>query len=476
MELDFLQKKYPEFIYKSFSWEIAGPDLRAAFVFGMGDIEFTPNIVIRGVNASRIALLDKSVVDNLIFNMGLAEMPSYWKAACPPRIVIDAGYLDKNQVSFWRDLIANMGQFFYENNLAFIRPEFRVNAPKNKKPVAAADELSNRFLVPLGGGKDSLVTLEMIKQELREKPNLGAHSGEKVITFTLNANPALTAVATAAGAKNICVERKIDPRLLELNKLGYFNGHTPFSSILAVLGVALGVLFDCRYVAISQERSSNEGNMVYRGKKINHQYTKTIDFENKFRAYSKKYLTKEADYFSYLRPLYEFQIAMLFSSYPQYFDTFLSCNKAYTIANRQNNAGWCGNCAKCLSVFSMLYPFLGEAGMMRVFRQDLFKNAGLLPLMREMLGEAACKPFECIGTINETRAAFNLSLNLARKETPGGLPVLLQIFENQYLPNYRNIEKETVTILSGWENKNNLPKGLQIGLKNTLKSATLDKI
>ncbi len=476
MELDFLQKKYPEFIYKSFSWEIVGSDLRAEFIFLMGDIEFAPNIVIRGVGVDRLALLDKPVIDNLVFNMGLAEIPSYWKAACPPRIVIRAGYLDKTQISFWRDLIANMGQFFYENNLPFIRPEFAVSISKKEKLVAAAVELSSRFLVPMGGGKDSLVTLELIKQELREKPYFGTHSGEKVMAFTLNANPALRAVVAVAGAKNIFVERKIDPRLLELNKLGYFNGHTPFSSILAVLGVALGVIFDCRYVAISQERSSNDGNTIYRGKKINHQYTKTIDFENKFRAYSKKYLAKGADYFSYLRPLYEFQIAMLFSNYPQYFDTFLSCNKAYTIANRQNNAGWCGNCAKCLSVFSMLYPFIGEAGVMRVFRQDLFKNAGLLPMMREMLGEAACKPFECVGTINETRAAFYSSLKLARKENPGGLPVLLQIFENQYLPNYSDTGKDAAAILSGWENKNNLPKDLQIGLKNALKAATLDKI
>lgn len=476
MELDSLQKKYPEFIYESFRWEITGEDLCAEFKFIVGDIAFSPSVVIRGVDSARIQSIGKGPLDNLIFNIGLAEIPSYWKAVCSPKILVKAGYLDNGQISFWRDLISNMGQFFYENNLPFLAPEILTNIQKREKFSIFDAELTDRYLVPMGGGKDSLVTFELLKEYFREKPFAGARSGEKVVTFTLNANPALTAVIGVAGAKNVYVERKIDPRLLELNKLGYFNGHTPFSSILAVLGVALDVIFDCRYTAISQERSSNEGNTVYRKKKINHQYTKTIDFENKFRSYSKKYLAKNADFFSFLRPLYEFQIAMLFSNYPQYFDTFLSCNKAYTIANRQNNAGWCGNCAKCLSIFVMVYPFIGEAGVMRVFRQDLFKNAGLLPLMREMLGEAACKPFECIGTINETRAAFYLSLKLARKENPAGLPVLLQIFENQYLPNYRDIEKNTAAILNAWENKNNLPKDLQTSLKNALKKAALDKI
>ncbi len=479
MELESLQKKYPEFIYESFRYELIGSDLRAEFKFIVGDIAFSPVVIIRGVDSARIRTLDKSALDNLIFNIGLAEIPSYWKATCSPKIVIKAGYLDNNQIAFWRDLIANMGQFFYENDLPFISPEFTVTVSKKEKFFVFDAELADRFLVPLGGGKDSLVTLELLKEYYREKPFAGARSGEKVITFTLNANPALRAVVEMTKTENIYIERQIDPRLLELNRLGYFNGHTPFSSILAVLGTALNVIFNCRYTAISQERSSNEGNTIYRGKKINHQYTKTIDFENKFRAYSKKYLAKNAEFFSFLRPLYELQITMLFSNYPQYFDTFLSCNRAYTIANRQNNAGWCGNCAKCLSIFAMIYPFIGEAGVMRVFRQNLFKNAGLLPLMREMIGQAACKPFECIGTVNETRAAFYLSLKLACQKNPAGLPVLLQIFENQYLPGYRNIDKDSSNILFSWDDKNNLPKDLQTGLKAAIRAGDgrrLDKI
>jgi UDP-N-acetyl-alpha-D-muramoyl-L-alanyl-L-glutamate epimerase len=309
MELEFLQKKYPEFVYDKFEWNIAGGDLVATFDFFLGDIEFNPSVTIRGIDVRRIEKIGKPAIDSLVFNMGLAEIPSYWKAACPPRIVVRAGYLDKVQADFWSDLIANMGQFFYENNLPFIKPKFYVVCAKPAKyPAAFKSKPARRYLVPMGGGKDSLVTLEVLREAKNE-----------LKTFTLNANMALKQVISITGQTNIFVERRIDKKIIELNNQGYLNGHTPFSSILAVLGVCLAALFDCRYVAISQERSSNEGNAKYRSRTVNHQYTKTFEFENKFRRYSRKYLAANIDYFSFLRPLYEIQIAEIFSRYPEYF-------------------------------------------------------------------------------------------------------------------------------------------------------------
>jgi len=473
MELEYLQKKYPEFIYENCRWRVEGDRLLFDFKFLMGDIEFAPSIAVRGVDLARIDALGAEVVSNLAFNIGLAEIPSYWKAACSPRIVVKAGYLDGGQVKFWRDLIANMGQFFYENNLEFIVPEIAVMAPKAGGLGLFTAGLAERFLVPLGGGKDSLVTLEVIRSYLAGKEAQKEQLGDKLITFTLNANAALKNVAAATQEKNIFVERQIDPRLIELNRQGYFNGHTPFSSILSIMGVALAIIFDCRTVAISQEQSSNEGNVVYRGRRVNHQYSKTFEFENKFRDYSKKYLAKSVEYYSFLRPLFELQIAMIFARYPQYFSTFLSCNRAFTIKNVQSgaNAGWCGTCPKCLSIFSMIYPFVGAAAASRIFGQDLFKNAALMSLMRELLGQTDCKPFECVGTLKETRAAFYLSLLRAEKEEFAGLPVLLHIFKDEYLGQYRDIKKESQKILTAWNNQNNLPKDQQIELKNALKSS-----
>jgi len=454
MELDFLQKKYPEFVYESYDWKIAGSDLAAGFCFRIGSIEFRPSITIYGIDEVRIAALGSAAVSNLVFNMGLAEIPSYWKAACSPTIVIRAGYLDKFQVDFWQSLIFNMGQFFYENKLPFIKPDFKIEAQKPVKAVTIAKRFSRRYLVPLGGGKDSLVTLGVLKQIKKD-----------VATFTLNANIPLKGVVKAAGTDNIYIERKIDRKLVEINAQGFLNGHTPFSSVLAVLGVSLAALFDYGYVAISQERSSNEGNVEYLGKNINHQYSKTFEFENKFRKYSAKYLAKNIEYASFLRPLYEIQISKIFSGYPKYFGSFLSCNKPFTIAARAaGSVGWCGQCSKCLSVFSMLYPFIGKDAAVNIFGSDLFENEKLLPVMLELLGQAEQKPMECVGTFEEMRAAFYLSLIKAE----GDRPYLLEYFEKNIMPKYPRIAAQSKKILLAWTNKHNLSKGLAAALAKNI--------
>ena len=457
MELDFLQKKYPEFIYESCNWKIEGRDLAADFYFRLGEIDFHPSIIIRNINEAQIAALGAAAVSNFVFNMGLAEIPSYWKAACSPKIIIRAGYLDKEQISFWQDLIFNMGQFFYENKLPFIKPVFEISAPGPKCAPATKKIFSNRYLVPLGGGKDSLVTLEILRGQ---KKAIGS--------FTLNANGSLKEVAEAVQAGNIFVERIIDKKLVVLKDQGYLNGHTPFSSILAVLGVGLAAMFDFKRILISQERSSNEGNVKYLGKDINHQYSKTLAFENKFRKYSKKYLAKNIEYFSFLRPLYEIQITKIFFRYPKYFKSFLSCNKSFTIAARESGSasGWCGQCSKCLSVFAMLYPFVGQAEAIKIFGANLFENKNLLPVMLELLGEGKCKPLECVGTFQEMRAAFYLSL----ENYAGEKPYLLEYFRENIMQKYPRLAAESKKIINAWTDNHNLPKSLAALLKKNIRS------
>ncbi len=456
MNLEEAREKYPEFVYERFDWGIKSGDLTANFCFKMNEIEFAPRLTIHGVNEKRVEELGKAAVSNLVFNLGLAEIPSYWKTACAPKIVVKAGYLDSEQIVFWQDLIFNMGQFFYENKLPYIKPEFEVVFQGQKIPYEAADIniAGNRLLAPLGGGKDSLATLEMLRQ-----------SGAEILTFTLNANRDLEECVNIAGTDNIHVERTIDPKLLELNRRGYFNGHTPFSAILSVLGTALAALFRCKATVMSQERSSEEGNVEYLGKSVNHQYSKSIEFENKFRRYSKKYLAKNVDYFSFLRPLYEIQITKIFSRYPRYFDCFLSCNKPFTIAARAaGTRGWCGRCSKCLSVFVMLYPFVGVKTAVLIWGSDLFENQDLAPVMLDLCGQGACKPFECVGTAREMRAAFYLSWQ--KRVEPK--PKLLDVFEKKIMPNYPKIGQESEEILFSWGDDRNLPASLAKLLKNEI--------
>ena len=282
----------------------------------------------------------------------------------------------------------------------------------------------------------------------------------------------------------IIVERKIDENLLKLNRKGFLNGHTPFSAYLAFLSVLCAVLFNYKSIAFSNERSSNEGNLKYLGKIINHQYSKSFDFEKKFRYYSKKYLAKNVEYFSFLRPLYEIQIGKIFSKYPQYFNAFLSCNEAYKtysgrkkpinpeqIASRLYGARkWCGRCPKCLFVFTALYLFIEESELLKIFRKNLFEDKKLLTLMLELIGERKFKPFECVGTKKESRIAFYLSWKKYRERFSVKLPFLLKYFEEKILNSLpRRILSDSERFLRGWSNQHNLPEKFEKILKKYIK-------
>jgi len=390
--IDFLRNKYPHFFYQGYTYAFKGRYLHISFAFSVPpDIQFQPRLVIKNVPK-------KSVDENLIFQLGMIELLSYWKATCSPEIIVNAGALNTDQIKWWKDLLnKGMGEFFYVNRITFTAPDFvNIIAPSSSPSAPPASpaggtnlKLKNKTLVPLGGGKDSIVSLELLKNST---------------AFVLNPNKAQKQILKIAKQKNpIIVERTIDPKLLQLNKKGYLNGHTPFSAYLVFLTTLCASLFDYKYIALSNERSSNEGNVKYLGNEINHQYSKSFEFEKKFRYYSKKYLVKDVEYFSFLRPLYEIQIAKLFSNYSKYFNAFLSCNIG--------KGKWCNTCAKCLFVYATLAPFVDAKS---IFKKDLLQEKSLTPIRAQLIGESNIKPFECVGTIEESKAAFSNGLALKK--------------------------------------------------------------
>jgi hypothetical protein len=310
--------------------------------------------------------------------------------------------------------------------------------------------------VPLGGGKDSVVTLNILKNNF------------KITTLILNTNtaspkPVQSALETSdiARFKNpIIIERNLDQKLFDLNKQGFLNGHTPFSLYLAFATTLAAVLFDYKYIAVSNESSAEEETVSYLGHKINHQYSKSFEFEKNFDRYRRKYLAKDILYFSFLRPLHEIQIAKLFSNYPNFFPVFKSCN----VGQKENV--WCGSCAKCLFAFIMLYPFIPKEEMIKAFSYSLFENTDLLETLKSLLGKTEHKPFDCVGTKEETAAALYLSY---LKEKDSKLPPLLQYFEKEVLPSNPQINKSAKQLLKSWNNNNLLPAKFSKILKRNLR-------
>ncbi|WP_096895717.1 hypothetical protein [Candidatus Scalindua japonica] len=402
-----LRRKHPKFIYHRYSVEIVKDSLVFEFNFEIEPgIAFSPRLVINGIKRERIKNIGEKCLNNIAFHLGLMEIPSYWKTSCSPEIIIRAGSLDEYQISWWRSLLINgLGEFFFINEIDFTIHDFVAikttgnSIPETVKYKGALD--IGKILVPIGGGKDSALTIELLK-----------NSNISICPLSLNPTQAALDIIENSKHKNpIIVNRTIDNRLLVLNADGYLNGHTPFSAYLAFLSASCAILFDGKHIALSNERSSNEGNVNYRGAEVNHQYSKSYHFENRFREYSNVYLGENIDYFSLLRPFYELQISNNFSRFSHYFPIFRSCNQG------QKTNSWCNNCPKCLSVFTFLYPFVEEKILtINIFSENLFNKEELISTAFSLLGHENTKPFECVGSLDETAVAFYLCWKKSEKD------------------------------------------------------------
>jgi hypothetical protein len=456
-----LREKYPRFVYESFAWSHSGDTLKASFHYrAEPDLFFQPEITIHSINSSRIEALDRECIDNIIFHLGLVEIMSYWKATCSPQILIQAGPLDEEQIRWWHNLLLHgMGEYFFVNNIDFKSPSF--------VSIIAAHHLSHHWarhdddlpqdknLVLTSGGKDTSLTLAVLSA-----------ARQKLDGLLLNPTEAALDLASAFGCRaRIVVRRNIDQTLLELNTRGYLNGHTPFSAYLAFLGIACAVLFQHGRVIVSNERSSDEGNVEFLGDEINHQYSKTLRFERKLQEYASKYLARSVRYFSFLRPLYDIQITRLLTQHPKALYLFKSCNKNY----KENS--WCGRCPKCISVYMMLYPFVEHEAIVRIFGEDPFEKETLIPLIQELSGTRGHKPFECVGTHKETIVALHLGLQRAQR-CHAQLPAVWDYVKRNILPNYPYVADLTQEVLLAWSENHVLPHDCEAILHQYFKQAT----
>ena len=229
------------------------------------------------------------------------------------------------------------------------------------------------------------------------------------------------------------VNRRIDPLLLELNAKGFLNGHTPFSAMLAFYSLLVSAISGHRHIALSNESSANEPTVM--GTEVNHQYSKSFAFESDFRQYVKDYISPDFNYFSFLRPLNELQIARQFARQVKYYPVFKSCNAG------SKTDSWCCNCPKCLFAFTILSPFIPAIELIHIFGKNLFEMPGMLVYLKELTGITEVKPFECVGTVDEVNAALHMFI---AKHQHTKLPLLIDYYTNttNYSPgNSRLVEK-----------------------------------
>lgn len=411
---DALRRQYPVFYYHGFSVSREGAGLRVQYDFEIQNLcAFHPTL---WMDVSHLALQnpwDSQAARRILFSLGMVELISYWKCACPPRVIVECGGLDGDDLAFWKKLYFNgLGEFFYRNGIAADEDTFLTIEAPHPEPAGAEPFYSAQLnLIPVGGGKDSCVTLELLER---------VHAQNRL--FMINVQPARDACAAAAGyapGQVLHVLRTIDPALLERNREGFLNGHTPFSAIVAFLGFYVSYLIGAEHIILSNEASANAGNIA--GSHVNHQYSKSFAFEQDFQRYAQKNLVPGIRYFSLMRPFNELQIAKFFAARPQYHAIFRSCNAG----SKQNI--WCCNCAKCLFVCGILSPFLPPEQLRAIFGENLLEKEALIDIFDGLVGFSPVKPFECVGTQEELRFALACTARqyLARGEQ---LPALLAYY------------------------------------------------
>lgn len=413
MTYEDLRNKYPRFVYNSFDIDESEDKITFTFNFEIeGLTTFHPKTTIEK-RFIKNAKIDEKFLEELIFHIGLIEMISYYKAVCSKEIILKAGYLNKEQIKFIKKLIYNgLGEFFYVNNIAVDEDFVEIISEGEKRVFDNSAYSGERNLILVGGGKDSNVSLRLLK----DMDNDAMIQNIKDVTK----NSALIGGVTEENV--VAIKRTLDLELIELNKKGFLNGHTPFSSLLAFQSYLVAYLRGSKYVVLSNEESANEGTVL--GTNINHQYSKSYEFEKDFQDYVDQFLNVDIEYFSLLRPISEYQIAMLFANYKEFHEVFRSCN----VGSKENPWVWCCNCSKCLFVYIVLSPFLSKEELIKVFGEDLYEKESLLDTFIEIIGETGVKPFDCVGSVSEAKYAISKVIHESTEE----LPYLLQYYKDHF--------------------------------------------
>lgn len=411
LDVHALREKHPSITYRSYTLEPRPEGLRIQFTFELENgPTFTPHVVLPCAKP----FIDGHV-KALAFRIGLVELLSYWKSSCPARILIAADYLPQSETSFWYDLLQKgLGEFFFLNKISPHLPveiESLVPTTKNSATRTAATHrpkhLAHSYMVLVGGGKDSIVSLELLKSLEEDNKRL-------LLAFSINPIQAsLQAIASAQYPPPLLGTRTIDPKLLTLNANGYLNGHTPYSALLAFASTLTGYLNSVEIVLASNESSASEGNVLFHEVEINHQYSKSVEFEVAFRHLMTT-LGIPVAYCSLLRPLNELQICKIFSGHHKHFSIFRSCNRSQTIAAKEAarqahgeaSTTWCGCCPKCIFTFLCLGCFLDKDVLSGIFGVLPSAHPEFVEIVRGLSGMEAHKPFECVGTYNEVRACL----------------------------------------------------------------------
>lgn len=347
-------------------------------------------------------------IESLHKSLHLALGMSYYKTFIPP--VIEHRYgLTAPETQFWNSVYINgLGEFLYKNDLdPSVLAQF---APQDgiKSEADRTLELQPKALLGIGGGKDSIVAGEILKDSKIDVQGF-------VVATKTNTGMANT-VTEAMGIDLSVVERTIDPGILTANQeSGAYNGHIPVSMIFALIGSVLAINSNSAYVMVANESSASIPQMQWHNRKVNHQWSKSLEFEILFQNYIHESVALGLHYFSAIRPLSSVGVARLFAQYPQYFEKFTSDNSLLKIIQEERqHPRWSPKSTKSLSSFILLAPWINDEDLIRIFGKNYLEDESLKQMLSDLLGHGEKAVLDCVGTPEELVASLSQMVSYGR--------------------------------------------------------------
>jgi hypothetical protein len=340
---------------------------------------------------------ERGRVEGLLSLLHWVAGVSYFKTALPPAIACETGAPPPATAALLEALYSEgLGELAYVNGLAGLpRPSFASGeAPETLDPGHVREP--RRVLVPVGGGKDSAVAIEIVRR-----------SGAEVALFSVGDAPAILRTVAAAALPHLLVRRRLDPGLAALNRAGALNGHVPITAIVSCVALLTAALHGFDSVAMANERSASSGNLEWDGVEVNHQFSKSLRAERLLRAAVAEAATGVQP-FSVLRPASELAIARAFARMERYHAAFTSCNAIFRSDPQLRASSWCCECPKCRFVFLALAPFSSPAHLRDVFGEDLLDDERQFAGFALLCATGGPKPFECVGEEQESLAAIRM--------------------------------------------------------------------
>ena len=339
----------------------------------------------------------------LVRLLWLAAAPSYYKAATPAHVTVAGGLSPAERRLLDALLGPGLGELYFVNGLDPGGPAVEAAVLPPQGAVAGLG-LARRSLVPVGGGKDSCVTIDALQA-----------AGEDPLLASVRRFPVIDAVMQRSGAEGVHVGRTLDPRLLELNRLGARNGHVPVTAVVSLVLCLVAVRAGCDTVVMSNERSASEATRDWRGAAVNHQWSKSLAAEELIAGVLATAVGPELSWYSLLRPFSELAICRLFAERGRrFFDVFSSCNAAFRLDGALRLDGWDRDCPKCRFVALALAPWLERAEVVGIQGGDLLDDLSQVEGLAGLVEAGQPKPFECVGEVAESRVAVRLAV-----ERPG---------------------------------------------------------